>query len=108
MADVLSALRVMLRVLAIWEDLELRGADPAEDYKEGLFRRWADAQAKFKEVSAVAILILPREAADRIEVLEQSLANDDYDNWFEQIQGNSAAVTTAMTWLVDHAKEYRS
>ncbi|MCK1753820.1 hypothetical protein IVA78_00915 [Bradyrhizobium sp. 137] len=107
MADVLSALREMLRVLAIWEDRELRGVDQNEEYEEKLRKRWQEAEAKFKAVSAIAILVLPREAADRIEMLERALADKNYDSWMEEIQGTEVAVRTAMTWLVDHSKEYR-
>jgi hypothetical protein len=50
----LSALREMLRVLAIWEDRELRGANNNEEYDAKLGQRWQAAEEKFKEVSAVA------------------------------------------------------
>ena len=108
MADILSALREMYRVLAIWEDRELRGLDRNEEYEEKLRTRWQEAEAKFKAVSAIAILVLPQEAADRIEKLERSLADENYDSWLEEIQGTAAAVSTAMSWLVDHSKQYRS
>lgn len=108
MADVLSALREMLRVLAIWEDREIRGVDRNEEYEEKLRGRWQEAEAKFKAVSAVAILVLPQEAADRIERLERALADENYDSWMEEIQGTWVAVNAATTWLVDHAKQYRS
>ena len=108
MADVLSALREMLRVLSIWEDREIRKASENERYEAELRQRWQTAEEKFKEVSSVAILVLPQEVADRIEALEKALANRQHESWFDEIEANSVAISAAMTWLVDHAKEYRS
>jgi hypothetical protein len=51
---------------------------------------------------------LPQETADRIEQLEQALADRNHDSWFDEIQANAAAISAAMTWLVDHDKEYRA
>jgi hypothetical protein len=107
LADVLSALREMLRVLEHWEEKEIRGAEYSQEFDEKLRDRYQKAKQKFEEVSAVAIMLLPQEAADRIETLEATLANGQYDSWFEEINAESAAIAEALAWLVDHAKEYR-
>jgi len=108
MAEVLSALREMVRVLSIQEDRHLRHAEDNEEYENKLRERWQAAKLKFEAVSAVAILILPQEAADRIQHLEDKLANAKHESWFDEIQHDYAAVAECMTWLIDHAKDYRS
>jgi hypothetical protein len=107
LADVLSALREMYRVLGRWERQELERAELSESAEKKLRKRYATAKSKFEEVSAVAIMLLPQEAADRIETLEAGLSNGNYDTWLEQIESESAMIADTLTWLIDYSKQFR-
>ena len=107
LAEVLSALREMYRVLERWERQELEQTELSESAENKLRKRYATAKAKFEEVSAVAIMLLPQEAADRIENLEAGLSNAHYNAWCEEVESEAAMIADALTWLIDYSKQFR-
>jgi hypothetical protein len=104
LADVFSALREMERVKYIEYSIEIEHREPSDQYVEKLRSRYSEAEKKFYDVAAIAVLVLPTGIAAVIEKLEDDLKNGDYGSRFEQLDAETYFISTAVKSLRSAAR----
>lgn len=106
-AQVLSSMREMQRVLDKWYDGQIKGIDYTAAYSQKLLDRYALAKSKLEEVSAIAIVILSPSIAEILLAFERKLADDEYESWAEEIEHEGAALTKAMGDFLVAVKDHK-
>ena len=104
LADVLSAMREMSRVVDRWLAEENEGLKYSETHKEDLRERYRMSRRKLENVAAIAILIMPGPIADSLKVLEDGLNAQRFD-WLDRLEAEQKLLSNATTLLLTAAKE---
>lgn len=107
MADLLSSLREMSRVLEVWIPAEREMRELYKPFGDSLAESYGKASQKFEEVSAIAVLILPHDAADRVFNLEEKLGKIEFETQAQTYEDRLYLISDALTWLTDYAKSFR-
>jgi hypothetical protein len=103
LADVLSAMRDMSRVIVQWINEEIGDAQYIQSHKDDLKARYRTARRSLESVSAVAMLVLPGPIAETLAELDKALTST-HDNWLDRLEAENALIEKASDRLIAEAK----
>ena len=104
-AEAIESLAAMKKILGVWEDQALCHSTPSDEYERDLNSAFSASKRQLEKVTAVAKLLLKKNASDILVDLEMAMRAENHDNFFEHIQAQWGLVDKALSALIDQGQK---